>query len=90
MGQTLQQARVSDPPQLRHTRGAVAMARSQMPNSASSQFYITLTDLPFLDGSYAVFGYVTEGMEVVDAIQQGDVIESATVLTGLDNLQQPG
>jgi peptidyl-prolyl cis-trans isomerase B (cyclophilin B) len=89
-GQTLQQARVSDPPQLRHTRGAVAMARSQVPNSASSQFYITLTDLPFLDGSYAVFGYVTEGMEVVDAIQQGDVIESATVLTGLDNLQQPG
>ena len=89
-GQTLQQAQVSDPPRLRHIRGAVAMARSQVPNSASSQFYITLTDLPFLDGSYAVFGYVVEGMDVVDAIQQGDVIESATILTGLDNLQQPG
>jgi peptidyl-prolyl cis-trans isomerase B (cyclophilin B) len=46
-----------------------------------------LADLPFLDGSYAVFGYVTEGMDVVDAIQQGDRIESARVVEGLDNLQ---
>lgn len=88
-GQTFEMARESAPPVLTHTRGAVAMARSQIPNSASSQFYIALTDLPFLDGSYAVFGYVTEGMEVVDGIQQGDVIESATVISGLDNLQQP-
>ncbi len=75
------------PPALKHTRGAVAMARSQMPDSASSQFYIALADLPFLDSNYAVFGYVTEGMDVVDQIQQGDKIESAEVTAGLDNLK---
>jgi peptidyl-prolyl cis-trans isomerase B (cyclophilin B) len=67
-------------PQLRHTRGAVAMARSQNPNSASSQFYITLADQSFLDGEYAVFGYVKEGMEAVDKIKQGDRIDSFRVL----------
>ena len=80
-------ARLAGPPLLNHTRGAVAMARSQFPDSASSQFYITLADLPFLDGSYAVFGYVKEGMEVVDQIQQGDVITLATVTDGSDNLK---
>ena len=87
--QTFETARVIDPPALPHTRGAIAMARSQLPDSASSQFYIALADLPFLDGSYAVFGYVTEGMDVVDGIEQGDVIESATVTAGIENLQQP-
>lgn len=87
--QTFETAGITDGPALPHTRGAVAMARSQMPDSASSQFYIALADLPFLDGSYAVFGYVTEGMDVVDGIEQGDVIESATVVSGLENLQQP-
>ena len=53
---------------LSHTRGAVSMARSQDYNSASSQFFIVHRDSTFLDGSYAAFGYVTEGMEVVDAI----------------------
>ncbi len=77
-------------PALRHTRGAVAMARSQEPNSASCQFYFALDDLSFLDGGYAVFGYVTQGMEVVDRIQQGDKIESVQVVSGLDNLQMPG
>jgi peptidyl-prolyl cis-trans isomerase B (cyclophilin B) len=57
-----------------------------MPNSASSQFFITLAELPFLDGDYAVFGEVTSGMDVVDTIQQGDRIESAKVVSGLDNL----
>lgn len=85
--QTFEMARLAEPPLLNHTRGAVAMARSQSPDSASSQFYIALADLPFLDGSYAVFGYVTAGMEVVDQIQQGDVITSATVTAGLDNLK---
>lgn len=75
-------------PVLKHTRGAVAMARSQMPDSASSQFYIALADLPFLDGNYAVFGYVTDGMEIVDQIQQGDRIESVKVIEGADNLQK--
>lgn len=85
--QTFEEAQVNAAPQLTHTRGAVAMARSQAPDSASSQFYFTLAELPFLDGNYAVFGYVAEGMDVVDAIQQGDRIESARVVEGLDNLQ---
>lgn len=80
---------ISEPPALPHTRGAVAMARSQSPDSASSQFYITLADLDFLNGNYAVFGYVTSGMEVVDQIQQGDRIQSAEVTAGLENLQPP-
>ncbi len=88
-GQTFEMAGIQEPPVLSHTRGAVAMARSQLPDSASSQFYIALADLPFLDGSYAVFGYVTEGMDVVDSIEQGDRIESATVTAGLENLKQP-
>lgn len=53
---------------LSHTRGAISMARSQDYDSASSQFFIVHEDSTFLDGSYAAFGYVTEGMEVVDAI----------------------
>lgn len=80
----------SPTPELTHTRGAVAMARSQFPDSASSQFYFALADLSFLDGDYAVFGYVDEDdMDAVDAIQQGDRIESAQVVSGLENLQTP-
>ena len=78
----------SKPVVLKHERGAVAMARSGMPDSASSQFYFALSDLEFLDGDYAVFGYVTEGMDVVDNIKQGDRIESAKVTSGLENLQK--
>lgn len=88
--QTFESEGVSSPPQLRHTRGAVAMARSQSPDSASSQFYFALTDLAFLDGSYAVFGYVTDGMDVVDKIQQGDRIETAKVTQGAENLRNGG
>lgn len=76
-------------PVLRHRRGAIAMARTQAPNSASSQFYFALSALDFLDGSYAVFGYVTEGMDVVNRIQQGDRIDSAKVTKGAENLQIP-
>ena len=53
---------------LSHSRGAISMARSMHADSASSQFFIVHKDASFLDGSYAAFGYVTEGMEVVDAI----------------------
>ena len=53
---------------LSHVRGAISMARSQDPNSASSQFFIVHEDSEFLDGSYAAFGYVTEGIEIVDTI----------------------
>ncbi|MBT9315584.1 peptidylprolyl isomerase [Leptothoe spongobia] len=84
--QTFEAAGETAKPAMPHTHGAVAMARSQFPDSASAQFYFALADLPFLDGSYAVFGYVTEGLDVVDAIQQGDVIESAVVTQGLDGL----
>ncbi|GFE67781.1 peptidylprolyl isomerase [Chroococcus sp. FPU101] len=73
---------------LEHKRGALAMARSQMPNSASSQFYFALSDLEFLDGDYAVFGHVTKGMEVVDQIKQGDKIDSAKVISGSENLKK--
>ena len=75
-------------PKLKHTRGAVAMARSGDPDSASSQFYFALADLQFLDGDYAVFGVVTQGMEVVDKIQQGDRIDSAKVTQGIENLKR--
>lgn len=78
---------VEKKPILDHKRGAVAMARAMPLDSASSQFYIALADLPMLDGDYAVFGYVTQGMEVVDQIQQGDRIDSMTVTQGAENLQ---
>ena len=52
---------------LSHQRGVVSMARSNDPNSASSQFFICYTDCSFLDGNYAAFGEVKEGMEVVDS-----------------------
>ena len=51
-----------------HRRGVISMARSSMPNSASSQFFIMHGDAPYLDGSYAAIGHVTEGMNVVDEI----------------------
>lgn len=53
---------------LSHTRGVISMARAQNPNSASSQFFIMHDDGTFLDGQYAAFGKVVEGMDVVDAI----------------------
>ncbi|MEG3877724.1 peptidylprolyl isomerase [Microcoleus sp. herbarium7] len=74
---------VTQRPQLPHTRGAVAMARSNALNSASSQFYFALDALPFLDGNYAVFGNVTQGFETVNAVQQGDRISSARVVGGI-------
>jgi peptidyl-prolyl cis-trans isomerase B (cyclophilin B) len=53
---------------LKHTRGVVSMARSAQFDSAGSQFFIMHADAPYLDGQYAAFGRVTEGMDVVDAI----------------------
>lgn len=57
---------------IKHTRGVISMARSQMPNSASSQFFIMHKDAPHLDGQYAAFGKVVEGIEVVDEIAEVD------------------
>lgn len=79
---------ITTPPELKHEYGVIAMARSNMPDSASAQFYFTLADLPFLDGSYAVFGKVTEGMDVVEGIKQGDRIQSAEVVSGAQNLKK--
>ncbi|MFM7085943.1 MAG: peptidylprolyl isomerase [Cyanobium sp.] len=67
---------------LTHQRGAVAMARSSNPNSASAQFYVALEALPELDGRYAVFGRVSRGMEVIDRIEQGDRLVRARVVQG--------
>lgn len=53
---------------IRHVRGVISMARAQSPNSASSQFFIMHNDAPYLDGQYAAFGRVVEGIEVVDEI----------------------
>lgn len=55
---------------LKHTRGVLSMARTMFPNSASSQFFIMHDDAPHLDGQYAAFGMVTDGMEVVDEIAE--------------------
>lgn len=55
---------------LKHTEGVLSMARSMMPNSAGSQFFIMHKNSPHLDGSYAAFGKVVEGMDVVNAIAE--------------------
>lgn len=60
-----------------HNRGVISMARTNDPNSASSQFFIMHQDAPHLDGEYAAFGHVTEGMEIVD-----DICENTPVLDG--------
>ena len=66
--------------QLTHRRGALAMARAQLLNSASIQFYISLKDLPELDGRYAVFGRVVDGMNVIDSLNEGDLILNMKVI----------
>lgn len=69
---------------LRHTRGVISMARSSMPDSASSQFFIMHQDAPHLDGQYAAFGKVLSGMEVVDAICENVPVtdNNGTVMKG--------
>ena len=62
-----------------HVRGTISMARSSMPNSASSQFFIVHQDSTFLDGQYAAFGTVTSGMEVVDKICADTAVEDDNV-----------
>lgn len=64
---------------LKHVKGALGMARSQDPNSAGSQFYITLDATPHLDSGYVVFGVTTDGMDVVQSIRQGDVLQSVEI-----------
>lgn len=66
----------TNPEQRKHIRGTVAMARSSLPNSSGSQFYICLKPQPHLDGQYTTFGGVIQGMEIVDTLVVGDVITS--------------
>lgn len=77
---------------LKHSAGVISMARSMMPNSAGSQFFIMHQDAPHLDGQYAAFGRVIEGMDVVNAVaetptyrddrpMQDQVMEKVTVET---------
>ena len=64
----------------KHVRGTLAMARSQDPDSAGSQFYVCYGNTPHLDGQYTVFGKVVSGMEHVDRIKQGDKMTSVTIV----------
>ena len=66
-------------PKLTHVKGALAMARTNDPNSASSQFYIVLEPSHFLDGNYAVFGKVIEGMDVAMSLRAGDRMTRVTI-----------
>lgn len=70
--------------EISHKRGVISMARSQMPNSASSQFFIVHRDSTFLDGQYAAFGKVTSGMEIVDIICMDTPVldDNGTVVPG--------
>ena len=85
---------------LKHTSGVLSMARSMMPNSAGSQFFIMHQNSPHLDGQYAAFGKVIEGLEVVDKIAQvgtdwsdrpmvPQIIESMTVETFGETYPEP-
>lgn len=64
----------------KHLTGTVAMAKTMAPNSAGSQFYITLAPQPMLDGRYTVFGQVVEGMDIVTKIKRGDVMKKVTIV----------
>jgi len=64
----------------KHDKGALGMARSQDPNSASSQFYVCLNDAHFLNNNYAVFGRILEGMDKVLALRAGDKMIKVTVV----------
>ena len=64
----------------KHLKGALGMARSQDPNSASSQFYICLADTPHLDGGYAVFGQVVEGLDIVLTLGRNDKMNKVSLL----------
>ncbi|MGN1148484.1 MAG: peptidylprolyl isomerase [Lachnospiraceae bacterium] len=70
---------------LSHVRGAISMARSQNMDSASSQFFIVHEDSTFLDGQYAAFGYVTEGMDIVDEICENTTGQDANGIVPAEN-----
>ncbi len=65
---------------LKHTKGALSMAREPKPDTNGSQFFITLADTPFLDGKYSVFGYTVKGYDVEQKIRKGDTIKKVTII----------
>ena len=65
---------------LTHVAGAVAMARTGAPDSAGSQFYISVNDVHFIDGAYAVFGQVIKGLDVAGKLQVGDKMTKVTLV----------
>ena len=65
---------------LKHTKGALSMAREPRPDTNGSQFFITLDATPFLDGKYSVFGYTVKGMDVVNKIRKGDTIKKVVII----------
>ncbi|MFH1787760.1 MAG: peptidylprolyl isomerase [Candidatus Altiarchaeota archaeon] len=67
-------------PDLKHELGALGMARTNDPNSATSQFYVVTGEAGFLDGNYAVFGKLVEGIEVAQKIKVGDKMESVKIV----------
>ena len=67
----------------KHLTGTMAMAKTAAPNSAGSQFYITLAPQPALDSGYTVFGQVVEGMDVVMKIKRGDIMKKVTVVEAI-------
>ncbi len=68
-----------------HKRGVISMARSGDPDSASSQFFIVHEDSTFLDGEYAAFGHVTEGMDIVDQICKDTPVQDDNGTVGTDD-----
>ncbi len=83
VGQTLSSAGVTAAPVLKNLRGTIAWARTNQPNTASSQFFINLSDNAFLDGNFAAFGNTIQGLSTVDQIRQGDRISVAKVVDGI-------
>lgn len=66
-----------------HVRGTCSMARSQMPNSANSQFFICFTDAPWLNKQYSVWGQVVEGMENIDNIKRGEPVRDPDTMVSM-------
>ena len=80
-----QRSGTASAPDIKHKRGVISMARAQNPNSAGSQFFIMHEDAPHLDGEYAAFGKVTDGMEVVDKIVENAKVEDANGTVAPEN-----
>ena len=89
-GQSDKTIKLEVSPKLKHdAAGVVAMARRPDPDSASCQFYITLGPQAFLDMQYAVFGRVTEGLDVVKKIEKGDVMKTVRIIPDPSKAKKP-